>query len=199
MTDSYMGMFLPEDISRRITLFIAGILEFPFIKKEELMGTFFIFGKNDGLHGEGEISAATDLGKRTVAHLTRTVRMFHNSPKKMDSNFTRENYTRRVLQISIEVRDNTTNMTRNLSQMNKRIAGDPTILTDCFAQHIACYQQDQFFEIFQPLRENLLPVSLRQKLGGRMLLLGFNDKGSSALPYESAFAAFLMWMKKFNS
>ena len=194
-----MGMFLPEDISQRITLFIGGKLEFPFIKKEELMGTFFIFGKNNGLYGEEEILAANDLGKRTVAHLTKTVRMFHNSPNKMDSNFTRENYTQRVLQISIELRDNTTNSPVSLSQMNKRIAGDPNILIDCFAQHIACHQQDQFFEIFQPLREYHLPVSLRRKLEGRMILLGFNVRGSSTLPYESTLATFFMWMKKFNS
>lgn len=194
-----MGMFLPEDVSQRITLFIGGKLEFPFIKKEELMGTFFIFGKNNGLYAEEEILAATDLGKRTVAHLTKTVRMFHNSPNKMDSNFTRENYTNRVLQISIELRDNSTNSPFSLSQMNKRIAGDPNILIDCFAQHIACHQQDQFFEIFQPLREYQLPVSLRRKLEGRMILLGFNVRGSSALPYEGTLAAFFMWMKKFNS
>lgn len=194
-----MGMFLPEDISQRITLFIGGKLEFPFIKKEELMGTFFIFGKNNGLYGEEEILAATDLGKRTVAHITKTVRMFHNSPNKMDSNFTRENYTKRVLQISIELRDNTTNIPFSLSQMNKRIAGDPNILIDCFAQHIACHQQDQFFEIFQPLREYHLPVSLRRKLEDRMILLGFNVRGSRALPYESTLDAFFMWMKKFNS
>ncbi len=194
-----MGMFLPEDISQRITLFIGGKLEFPFIKKEELMGTFFIFGKNNGLYEEEEILAANDLGKRTIAHLTKTVRMFHNSPNKMDSNFTRENYTKRVLQISIELRDNTTNSPFSLSQMNKRIAGDPNILIDCFAQHISCHQQDQFFEIFQPLREYHLPVSLRRKLEGRMILLGFNVRGSDALPYESTLAAFFMWMKKFNS
>jgi hypothetical protein len=194
-----MGMFLPEDISQRITLFIGGKLEFPFIKKEELMGTFFIFGKNNGLYEEEEILAANDLGKRTIAHLTKTVRMFHDSPNKMDSNFTRENYTKRVLQISIELRDNTTNSPFSLSQMNKRIAGDPNILIDCFAQHISCHQQDQFFEIFQPLREYHLPVSLRRKLEGRMILLGFNVRGSDALPYGSTLAAFFMWMKKFNS
>lgn len=199
VTDSYMGMFLPEDISQRITLFIGGKLEFPFIRKEELMGTFFIFGKNNGLYGEEEILAATDLGKRAVAHLTKSVRTFHNSSNKMDSNFTRENYTKRLLQIAIELRDNTTDTLFSPSQMNHRIAGDPAILTDCFAQHVACHQQDQFFETFQPLRENHLPVSLRRKLEGRMLLLGFNVKGSSALPYESPLAAFLMWMKKFNT
>jgi hypothetical protein len=194
-----MGMFLPEDISRRITLFIAGKLQFPFIKKEELMGTFFIFGKNKGLHGEEEILVATDLAKKTVANLTRTARMFHTSPNKMDSNFTRQNYTNRVLQISIELRDSTTKTPFNPSQMNERIAGDPTILTDCFAQHIACHKQDQFFEIFQPLRENYLPYSLRKKLEGRMLLLGYNIKDSGSLPYESTLVTFLMWLKKFSS
>src|SRR5947209_7270051 len=117
-----MGMFLPEDISQRITLFIEGKLGFPFIKKEELMGTFFI-----------------------------------------------------------------------LSQMNNRIAGDPTILRDCFAQHIACHKQDQFFEIFQPLKVDHLPDSLRKKLKDRMLLLGYNVKDSSSLPYKSTLATFLMW------
>jgi hypothetical protein len=194
-----MGMFLPEDISRRITLFIEGKLEFPFIRKEELMGTFFIFGKNKGLYGEEEILVATDLAKRTVANLTRTARMFHNSPNKMDSNFTRQNYTNRILQISIELRDNTTKTQFNPSQMNDRIARDPTILTDCFAQHIARHKQDQFFEIFQPLRENYLPDSLRKKLEDRMLLLGYNVKDSSSLPCESTLVTFLMWLKKFSS
>ena len=194
-----MGMFLPEDISQRIRSFIEGKLGFPFIKKEELMGTFFIFGKNKGLYGAEEILVATDLAKRTVANLTRTARMFYTSPNKMDSNFTRQNYTNRVLQISIELRDNTTKSPFNPSQMNDRIAGDPIILTDCFAQHIACHKQDQFFEIFQPLKVDHLPDSLRKKLKDRMLLLGYNVKDSSSLPYESSLATFLMWLKKFSS
>lgn len=71
-----MGMFSPADISRRITMFIEGKIEFPFIKKEELIGAFFIFGKSNGIYGEDEILAATDLSKRTVMHLIRTVRVF---------------------------------------------------------------------------------------------------------------------------
>jgi hypothetical protein len=192
-----MGMFLPADISRRITMFIEGKLEFPFIKKEELIAAFFIFGKNNGIYGEDEILAATDLAKRTVVHLTRVVRMFHNSPNKMDSNFTKENYTKRVLEISIELQNNTTN-THFTVERKKRIAGDPTILTDCFAQHIACHKQDQFFEIFQPLKANQLPVPLRGKLTGRMLLLAYNVKDSSSLPHESTIFPFLSWLENFN-
>jgi hypothetical protein len=32
-----------------------------------------------------------------------------------------------------------------------------------------------------------------------MLLLGYNVKDSSSLPYKSTLATFLMWLKKFNS
>lgn len=192
-----MGMFSPADISRRITMFIEGKIEFPFIKKEELIGAFFIFGKSNGIYGEDEILAATHLSKRTVMHLIRTVRVFHNSPNKMDSNFTKENYTKRVLEISIELQDNTTN-THSTVERKKRIAGDPTILMHCFAQHIACHKHDQFFEIFQPLKENQLPVTLRSKLTGRMLLLGYNVKDSSSLPHKSTIFPFLMWLENLN-
>jgi hypothetical protein len=76
--DSYTEMFSPADISRRITMFIEGKIEFPFIKKGELIGAFL--EKVMESTGEDEILAATDLSKRTVMHLIRTVRMFHNSP-----------------------------------------------------------------------------------------------------------------------
>jgi hypothetical protein len=192
-----MGMFSPADISQRITLFIEGKIEFPFIKKEELMGAFFIFGKSNGIYGEDEILAATDLSKRTVMHLISTVRKFHNSPIKMDSNFTKENYTKRVLEISIDLQDNTEN-TYSIGERKTRIAGDPSILMDCFAQHIACHKHDQFFEIFRPLKENQVPVSLRSKLVGRMLLLGYNVKDSDSLPHKSAIFPFLAWLENFE-
>src|SRR5215831_14652355 len=107
-----MGMFLPADISQRVTMFIEGKLEFPFI---------------------------------------------------MDSNFTKENYTKRVLEISIDLQDNTEN-SYSIEKRKRRIAGDPRILMDCFAQHIAWHKHDQFFEIFGPLKENQLPITLRRKL-----------------------------------
>lgn len=197
VTDSCMGMFLPADISQRITLFIEGKIGFPFIKKEELMGAFFIFGKSNGIYGEDEILAATDLSKRTVKHLISTVRKFHNSPIKMDSNFTKENYLKRVLEISIDLQDNTEN-TYSIGERKTRIAGDPSILMDCFAQHLACHTHDLFFEIFRPLKENQVPVSLRSKLVGRMLLLGYNVKDSDSLPHKSAIFPFLAWLENFE-
>jgi hypothetical protein len=191
-----MGIFSPPDISQRITMFIEGKIEFPFIKKEEIMGAFFIFGKNNGIYGEDEILTATDLSKRTVMHLISTGRKFHNSPNKMNSNFTKENYIKRVLEISIDLRDNTEDV--SIGERQRRIARDPGILMDCFAQHIAYHKHDQFFEIFQPLKEDQLPVTLRSKLVGRMLLLGYNLKDSDSLPYKSAIFPFLAWLENFG-
>ena len=151
VSDSYMGMFLPVDISYRITQFMAGKMEFPFINKDELTATFYIFGKDYGVKGQTEILTAIDLAKRVIQQLAKDIRIFYNMPNKMESNFTRENYVRRSLQISIELQKDSTYV---LSEMNKRIAGDPSILSSCFAQHIAYYKQDYFFELFQPFVEN---------------------------------------------
>jgi hypothetical protein len=186
-----MGMFLPVDISYRITKFMAGQLEFPFIKKDELTATFYIFGKDHGVKGEIEILTATDLAKRAIQQLAKDIRTFYSMPNKMDSNFTRENYVRRSLQISIELQKDSS---FDLSKMNKRIAGDPSILSSCFAQHIAYYKQDYFFELFQPFEENQLPSSLRRKLEGRMLLIGFNAKDSRSLPFENMLVPFIEWI-----
>ena len=112
-------------------------------------------------------------------------------PNKMDSNFTRENYIRRSLLISVELQQDSS---FDWSKMNKRIAGDPSILSDCFAQHIAYYKQDYFFELFQPFDENQLPSSLRRKLEGRMLLVCFNAKDSKSLPFESTLVPFIEWI-----
>ncbi len=49
ISDSYMGMFLPSDIYKRISKFLDGTLSFPFINKDEILGIFFLFGKNFGV------------------------------------------------------------------------------------------------------------------------------------------------------
>jgi hypothetical protein len=194
VADSYMGMFLPLNISHRISEFIADdAIEFPFIKKDEIMATFYLFGKDCGVNGETEILVATDLAKRTIELTTRDVRVFHTMPNKIRPDFIRENYIRRALQISIELQN--THLF-DLSETNKRVANDPTILSTCFAQHIAYYKQDYFFELFQPFKEKELPLSIRKKLQGRMLLLGFNVKDSRLLPFESTLTPLIRWMIK---
>lgn len=193
VADSYMGMFLPEDIPYRITRFLSGNVSFPFIKEDEIMATFYLFGKENGVNGDIEILAATDLTRRTIEQLSRNIRMLYDMPNKMNHDFIRESFTRRALQVSIEVQNDNS---FKLSEMNKRIATDPTILTSCFEQHIAYHKQDYFFELFRPLKENQIPASLRKKLQGRMLLLGFNVEDSKSLPFKNTLTPFIDWMRK---
>lgn len=41
-----MGIFLPVDVDSRITQFLEKKIEFPFIKKDEIIGIFYLFGKD---------------------------------------------------------------------------------------------------------------------------------------------------------
>jgi hypothetical protein len=191
--DSYMGIFLPSDISERVGNFIAGGANFPIIGKEEIMGVFYLFGKNYGIRGQTEILSATDLARRTIEQVAKNVRYFHNMPNKLHSNSVREDYIKRVLQISIDLQQSHLGQKPELSA---RMARDPTILTTCFAQHIAYYQRDYFFEFFQPFKKSDLPRTLSAILEGRMLLLGFNVKNRKALPYENSLAPFIRWLDK---
>jgi hypothetical protein len=184
-----MGIFMPPDIGRRITLFIAGKQEFPFVRKEELLATFYLFGKDYGVIGPAEAKAAADLARKTVEQAARDIRLYQDAPAKMDANLARENYTKRSLQIVV---DNPADH----EEINSRVAGDPAILSDCFVKHIAYYQQEYFFELFQPFKPTELPESLRSKLKGRMLLLGFNVKDRNSLPFNSSLDPFFQWMLK---
>ena len=183
-----MGIFMPADIPFRIKQFMAGQVDFPFVRKEEAMGTFYLLGKDHGVAGEQEIKAATDIAKRTVEQVAKDIRLYSATPQKMDSRFTRENYTKRSLQIVVD--------SGVQADVDKRVAGDPAILSDCFAQHVAHHGQGFFFELFQPFKAEQLPPALRTKLEGRMLLLGFNAKDRQSLPFKSSLQPFLEWMLK---
>lgn len=188
ISDSYMGIFMPADIPFRIKQFMAGQADFPFVKKEESMGAFYLLGKDHGVAGEQEIKAATDIAKRTVEQVAKDIRLYSATPQKMDSRFTRENYTKRSLQIVVD--------SGVQADVDKRVAGDPAILSDCFAQHVAHHGQGFFFELFQPFKAEQLSPALRTKLEGRMLLLGFNAKDRQSLPFKSSLQPFLEWMLK---
>ena len=189
IADSYMGIFLPPDISVRIKQFMAAKVNFPFLGKDELLAVFYLFGKDYEVIGESEVNAASDLAKRTVEQVARDIRVYITMPQKMDARFTRENYTKRSLQIIVDSGGRRTDIDR-------QVAGDPIILSDCFAQHVAYYNQDFFFELFQPLKAEQLPPALENKLKGRMLLLGFNVKNVQSLPFKSSLHAFFEWMLK---
>ena len=114
--------------------------------------------------------------------------MYSSMPNRLDSAFTRENYTKRMLQIAVD--------TRGLKQeeVNQRVAGDPTILSDCFAQHVAHYRHDFYFEIFGPFKKHQLPPALQKRMGSRMLLLGYSVKNAKALPFASSVEPFFKWL-----
>ena len=183
-----MGIFMPSDISFRIRQFMAEKVDFPFIKKDEIIGAFYLFGRDCGVAGEAEVKAATDIAKKAVEQVARDIRLYTNTPQKTDPRFIRENYTKRSLQIVVD--------SGAQSDLDGRVAGDPTILSDCFAQHITYYRQKFFFELFQPFKAEQLPSPLRSKLEKRMLLLAFNVKDRQSLPFKSSLEPFFEWMLK---
>jgi hypothetical protein len=182
-----MGIFMPPDISFRIKQFMAAKVDFPFIRKDETIGAFYLFGKDYGVP-ESEVKAATDIAKRTVEQMARDIRLYTAMPQKMDAKFTRENYTKRSLQIVVD--------TGAQPDVDSRVAGDPAILSDCFAQHIAYHRQEFFFELFQPFKTDQIPATLKGRLEGRMLLLGFNAKDRQSLPFKSSLQPFFERMSK---
>jgi hypothetical protein len=188
--DSYMGMFMPRDIQNRILQFMGGKLTFPFIRGDELVGVFFLFGKDGRISNEIDILNAKDLARNGMNQITKEVKLCNSMSKRTTFDFVRENYTRRALQISTDMNNSSK---RDSTKIRDRISGDPIILINCFARHIAYYRQDYFFELLNPLRAAQIPEHLREKMELRMLLLGFNTNVEN-LPYVSTVAPFFDWL-----
>ena len=189
--DSYMGIFLPLDVQGRILQFMDGKLTFPFIRDDEIMGVFFLFGKDGRIRNSIDILNAKDLARNGMDQITKEVKLCHAMSNRTTFDFVRENYTRRALQIST---DTNNSLKRDSFDIRDRISGDPTILISCFAQHIAYYRQDYFFELLNPLRPVQIPAHLRERMELRMLLLGFNTKNVENLPYNSTLVPFFDWL-----
>ena len=189
--DSYMGIFIPSDIQNRILQFMDGKSTFPFIRGDEIVGVFFLFGKYGKISNEIDILNAKDLARNGMNQITKEVNLCNSMSNRTTFDFVRENYTRRALQISTDLSNSSK---RNSIKIRDRISGDPTILINCFAQHIAYHRQDYFFELINPLRPAQIPEHLREKMELRMLLLGFNSKNLENLPYVSTLAPFFDWL-----
>lgn len=187
-TDSYMGIFLPADIGRRIIGFMASRTEFPFVGPDEVMATFHLLGKSHGVDA-GEVSQAADLAKKTAERLVSDIRLYRASPAKMNPALTRQNYHKRSLQIVVDLKG-------DLSEVNERVAGDPAILADCFAQHVAHYKKDFFFELFGPLKSEELPKRVADRLAGRMVLLGYNSGDRKQIPFASPLEPFFDFVER---
>jgi hypothetical protein len=189
--DSYMGIFMPRDIQNRILQFMDGNLTFPFIRDDEIVGVFFLFGKDGKILNEIDMLNAKDLARNGMNQIAREVNLCNSMSNRTTFEFVREIYTQRALQISTELSKTSK---RDSIKIRDRITGDPTILINCFAQHIAYYRQDYFFELLNPLPSSQIPENLREKMELRMLLLGFNSKNVENLPHVSTLAPFFAWL-----
>ena len=189
--DSYMGMFLPRDVAARITNFMAGDIVFPFIEGDEIMATFYLFGKDKGVVGASEAQTAADLAQRAVTKSLSDIAILRNARNRLNTDFIKQDYTKRALQISIELRNEAS---LQFYPINRRVATDPTILSACFCQHVAYYNQECFFELFGPFTENKIPKPLLKKLEGRMLLVGYNAADVNSLPSKNTLIPFLDWI-----
>jgi hypothetical protein len=190
--DLHMTMILPEDISERVSSFISGSLDFPFIKREELMSLLYIYGRNNRIVSHPEKVLA--IAKKTVETLVHGIEKYRNGPKSFfDSEFSRNNYIRRQLQITVD-KDNNKN-DKEAPSFNRRIINDPVILSECFSQHVAFYDQKYSFFIYGPLKENELTKDIRNLLSGKIVMLGFN-KEQDELPFDHPIIPLYVWAKE---
>ena len=190
-----MGIFIPRDFSNRVLNFINGKSNLPFTQREEIIASFYIFGKDHKVNGELEITNVKDIARKTMEQIARQVRIYANNPLSMNQESLRENFNKRSMQILIDSNNKNSNKKINFD-ITKRISRDPTILSECYAWHLAYYKQDYFFKLFNPLRGTDLPSDLAEQLEGRMLMLGFNVKNSEKLTYEDPIIPFLQWLNE---
>jgi hypothetical protein len=187
ISDTYMRMILPEDISYRLSEFIAGRQNFPFIRNEELMCIFYLYGKKNGVRYDKECNEVMNLAENTVMNLQRDIETYNDSSKsKMNSQLIYSKFINRQLQVTVEEK-------KRVSK--ERILNDPIIISYCFAQHVSYYNQEYFFQLYGPLREYDLINDVRKYLLGRMVMLGFNRKTEQSLPFKNAFIPLCVWIR----
>ncbi|UVS68097.1 hypothetical protein [Nitrososphaera viennensis] len=185
VADSHMAMVLPDDISERISAFVAGKRAFPFIEKDELACVMYLYGRSAGVRQESEVAEATGLAQRTAGQMSVEIDGYLNSSAgKLDSEYIRSRYLNRELQLAVEKKNGA-----------GRLAGDPAILSDCFAQHVAFYRQDYFFGLYGPLKEGELTADIRGALLGRMVMVCYNRKSEQELGSHPLIPVYV-WFKE---
>jgi hypothetical protein len=191
-SDLHMTMILPEDISERISSFIGGSLDFPFIEKEEVSSLLYLYGRNIRVVNHPE--KVLGIAKKTVEIIEQNIESYKNGSKsKFDSVFLRTSYIRRQLQITVD--NNVNKHDKNTQNLNKRIINDPVILSECFSQHVAFYEQKYSFFIYGPLKDSELTIDIRDSLTGRIVMLGYN-KEQDQLPFDHPILPFYVWAKE---
>jgi hypothetical protein len=179
-------MILPDDIAERISGFIAGKRNFPFVGPDELMSIMYLYGRNSKI-GEGEIDEVSSLAQHTASQMGQEIDIYINSStSKLETEYVRSKYINRELQLTVE---------RKLQDVKKRIAGDPAIISDCFAQHVAYYKQDYFLELYGPLRDSQLTSDIQSALAHRMVMVCYNRKGVQETRLAHPLIPVYVWFK----
>jgi hypothetical protein len=184
ISDSYMNLILPEDISTRIRDFITGGRDFPYIEENELMCLLFVYGRDHRVKTETEVNETLDLVERTVANITKEIEYYNNSKARFNTEFIKSKYIRRELQIVQE---------QHTSKL--QIWNDPTVLTDSFARHVSFHRQEYFFQVFGPLEESELLTELRGDLMNRIVMVGFNRRDQSFVPFKHSLVPVYIWFR----
>jgi hypothetical protein len=181
-----MRIILPENISERISEFLVGKLRFPFVESHEIMCIFFLYGKSSEFDNSGYESL--DLATKTVNKFLLEIESYKDSSKtKMNTEFIRNGYFQRELQIRMDVEQ---------AVHKDRIVNDPIMLASCFMQHLSYHNQEFFFQIYGPLKRSELLKDLRSYLEGRTIMLGFNRKDEKSLPFQHPILPLYVWLRQ---
>jgi hypothetical protein len=190
-------MILPEDICERISSFISGRLDFPFVEKDELISLLYLYGKSNAVSDHPERVLA--IAKKTIETLENSIERYRNGPKSLlNSEYLRNNYIRRQLQITVDKNNHNNNSEKDKDthDINKRrVVNDPVILSECFSQHVAFYDQKYSFFFYGPLKENELTYDIRGLLSGKIVMLGYN-KVQDELPFDHPIIPLYLWAKE---
>jgi hypothetical protein len=170
---------------------MSGKENFPFIKKDELMSIFFLYGLRTGINGCDEASQAFDLAERTVLNMDRVIQgLSRNRDARVNSESIRSQYVNRALQIV---------GTKREFAFNLDASHDPVILSNSFANHISYYNHDYFFQLYGPLLKEQVIKEAQKYLVGRIVLIGYNRKDEKDLPYPSPLSPLYVYMKNLGS
>ena len=184
--DSYIAMILPDDIAERISGFIAGKLNFPFVGPDELMCIMYLYGRDSRID-ESEIDEVSSLAQHTASKLGQEIDICMNSSaSKFETEYIRSKYINRELQLAVE---------RKPQDVKKRTAGDPMIISDCFTHHIAYYKQDYFLELYGPLRDSQLTSDIHSALVHRMVMVCYNSKRAEETRLAHPLIPVYVWFK----
>lgn len=187
-------MILPEDISERISAFISGKLDFPYVKKDELIAVLYLYGKNSTIISHPD--KVLTIAKKSVERLEHSIQNYRNGPKSFfDSEFSRNNYIRRQLQITVDINNTSEDDKDKPGIDNRRILTDPVILSECFSQHVALYSQKYSFFFYGPLKDDELTHDIRNLLSGKIVMLGYN-KEQDELPFDHPIIPLYIWAKE---